>query len=253
MSNFTPSSDNLLLGSGALYFDRFENGQKTGEIHFGNVTAFSISTSDEVKEKYQSMDKTRGLYKAVTTKRNITLKVTGDEFSPDNIALNVMGDQGVLTQTAGTVTAETVTSASKKGRYYPLAHRNVSDVVVKVGAATKVAGVDYAVDAKSGRIHILPTGSIADGSTVVADYDHASLTVNTINGGTAGLIEAFIRFVGDPASGQAYECQVWAVQLTPDGELGFISDDFGNWSLTGKVLNKAGEHPDAPYYKLIEL
>lgn len=252
--NTTPSSDNLLLGSGALYCGLYENGQLTGEFHFGNVTAFSISTADEVKEKYGAIDKSRGLLKAVTTKRTVTLKITGDYFSPENLMLNTMGALGTFTQTAGTKTGLTITTSAKKGRFYPLAHRNVSAVVLKSGATTLVEGTDYSVDAVSGRIFIAPAGSVTEGSTLTADYSYSTISASTIEGGKAGLIEAFIRFVGDPAAGPAYEVQVFKVQLTPDGELGFISDDFGSWSLTGKVLADASRPAgESQYYRAIKL
>lgn len=252
--NTTPSSDNLLLGSGALYCGLYEAGQLTGEFHFGNVTVFGISTDDEVKEKYGAIDKSRGLLKAVTTKRTVTLKITGDYFSPENLMLNTMGALGTFTQTAGTKASLTITTSAKHGRFYPLAHRNVSNVVIKSGATTLVADQDYSVDAVSGRIFIAPTGSVTEGSTLTADYSYSTVTASTVEGGKAGLIEAFIRFVGDPAAGPAYEVQVFKVQLTPDGELGFISDDFGSWSLTGKVLADASRPAgESPYYRAIKL
>lgn len=252
--NITPSSDNILLGSGALFADIYKDGKLTGEFHFGNVTAFSVSTADEVKEKYGSMDKSRGLLKAVTTKRNITLKVTGDYFSPENLMLNTMGELGTFTQAAGSQAALTITTAAKKGRFYALAHRNVSNVVVKAGSTTFVENTDYAVDKVSGRVYVVPTGAITEGATLTASYDYATVSAQTIEGGKAVMIEAFIRFVGDPAAGPAYEVQVFKVQLTPDGELGFISDDFGSWSLTGKVLaDTTRPANESPYYKAIKL
>lgn len=252
--NITPSSDNMLLGSGALYCAIYKDGKLDGEFHFGNVTNFSIGTADEVKEKYGSMDKSRGLLKAVTTKRTVTLKVTGDYFSPENLMLNTMGELGTFTQAAGAQAAITLTTAAKKGRFYALAHRNVSNVVVKSGATTFAAGTDYQVDTVSGRVYVSPTGAITEGATVTAAYDYATVSAQTIEGGKAGLIEAFIRFIGDPAAGPAYEVQVFKVQLTPDGELGFISDDFGAWSLTGKVLaDTTKPSTESPYYKAIKL
>ena len=48
-----PNAANLLLGRGALYFDRFAAGttNRQGEVHLGNVTKLEITTTDEVKEK----------------------------------------------------------------------------------------------------------------------------------------------------------------------------------------------------------
>lgn len=249
MSNFTPSSDNLLLGRGSLYIAPFVNGEPDGEFHLGNVTSFSLSTSDEVKEKYESMTHNSALYDATLVKRTITTKAVGDEFSTDNLALNLMGSIVNVTQTSGSAADETITTSAKLGKFYPTKFRNISNVVVTVGAETKAAGTDYTVDATTGRIYIVPTGSIAAGATVLVDYDYSTVNLQAIEGGTVGNIYASIRFIGDPAKGPKYEVIIPKVQITPDGELGLISDDYGQWSLSGRVLTVPGEAP----YKVIRL
>lgn len=249
MSNFTPSSENLLLGRGSLYIAPYINGAPDGEFHLGNVTSFTLNTSDEVKEKYESMTHSSALYDSTLVKRTITTKAVGDEFSTDNLALNLMGEIVSVTQAAGTVADETITASAKPGKYYATKFRNISNVVVTVGAATKAAGTDYTVDATTGRIYIVPTGSIAAGATVVVDYDYSTVELQAINGGTVGNIYASLRFIGDPAKGPKYEVIIPKVQITPDGELGLISDDYGQWSLTGRVLSIPGEAP----YKVIRL
>lgn len=243
MSNFTPSSDNLLLGRGALYLAPYVDGVPAGEFHLGNVTSFSINTSDEVKEKYESMTHNSALYDATVVKRTITTKIVGDEFSTDNLALNLMGDIVAVTQASGTVSDETLTAAAKPGRFYPTKFRNIKDVVVSVGAATKVEGTDYTVDAATGRIYIVPTGTIAAGATVVVDYGYSTLNLQAVQGGVVSNIYASLRFIGDPAKGPKYEVQIGKVQITPDGELGLISDDYGQWSLTGRVMSIPGQAP----------
>lgn len=252
--SLAPDSKNLLLGRGAIYFDRFASGttNKTGELHLGNCTALEISTTDELKEKYSSMDATSGLLKSVNTKRTVEVKLTGDEFSLENLALALMGDSGTLSQTSGTITGETITTSSKQGRWYPTAKRSISSVVVKVGVATKTAGTDYEVDGTTGRIKILSGGTITDGSTVTVDYSYAVVALNTIAGGKASTVEGYLRFIGDPTAGPKYEVEVWRVSVSPEGAVPFIQDDFGSWSLTLKALGDNANHPNEPYYRVIE-
>lgn len=249
--SYAPSPDNLLIGRGKVYFDIYENGQRTGEIPFGQVDSFGLTIQDELREKYETMTHASGLYNVVPVKRQVTLNLVGSEYNLDNLALANLGLRSVINQTAGTVTDETVTASAKLGRFYALTHRKVSNVVVTVGSATKVEGTDYTVDAVTGRIYIVPTGSITEGSTVVVDYSYAAATLQVIDGGKAKKIEAFVRYVGDPAAGPAYEVQVYKAMLTPNGELGLITDDFGQFTLTGKVL--AAGPADSPFYRVISL
>lgn len=252
--SLAPNSSNLLLGRGAIYFDRFAAGTTTrqGELHLGNCTSLELTTTDEVKELYSSMASTSPLLKSVPTKRTMELKLTGNEYSLENLALVLMGNTGTLTQTTGSVTAETITTSSKQGRWYPTAKRSISSLIVKVAAATKTLGTDYDQDLVTGRVKILPGGTITDGSTVTVDYSYATLNLNTVIGGNASTVEGYLRFIGDPAAGPKYEVEVWRVSVAPDGPVQFIQDDFGNWSLTMKVLDDSANHASEPYYRVIE-
>lgn len=249
----TATSNNLLLGSGKLYFDVLENGVRTGEYDVGNVSSLGLTTTDEIKEKNQSMTAERGLYATALTKRTVELDITGDEFSQENMALNTMGVLAKLVQVAGTATDETVTATTRKGRIYPLAKRMVSDVVISVGAVVMVEGVDYAIIDAS-RIKVLVGGAIVDGSVLTADYSFATLSLDTVQGAKLKQVEVFARFVGDPTAGPAYEVEIWRVQLSPTGALGFISDDFGSWTLKGKVLMDTTKPAGmSQYYQAIKL
>ncbi len=245
-----PNAANLLLGRGALYFDRFVAGTMTkqGEAHLGNVTKLEITTTDEVKEKYSSMVSTSALLKSVNVKRTVEVKLTADEFSLANMALALMGSESTLSQAASTATTETLTTAAKLGRWYPLAKRNVSSVVI----TGKVENTDFRVDSETGRIYIIPGGSITEGSTVtVASFSYGTVDYKTIVGANANVIEGYLRFIGDPATGPEFELEVWRVQAQPDGAFGLITEDYGNFSLTLKVLDDSANHATEPYYRLL--
>ncbi len=245
-----PNAANLLLGRGALYFDRFAAGTTTrqGEVHLGNVTKLEITTSDELKEKYSSMVSTSALLKSVNVKRTVEAKLTADEFSLANIALALMGSEGTLSQTSGSATTEVITTSAKHGRWYPLAKRNVSAVLI----TGKVEGTDFEVDETTGRVYITPTGTITEGSTVtVASYSYGTIDYKSIVGANANVIEGYLRFIGDPAAGPVFEVEIWRVQVTPDGAFGLITEDYGNFSLTLKVLDDSANHATEPYYRIL--
>ena len=44
-----PSADNIILGAGELFFDRFDaNNARTGYFHMGNCSKFAISLVDDI-------------------------------------------------------------------------------------------------------------------------------------------------------------------------------------------------------------
>lgn len=252
-SQLAPNPLNLYIGRGKLYLDIFTAGTltRTGELDLGNVTSLEISTKDEIKEKYESMDHSSLLYGRAPVKRTVDIKIVGDEYSLENLANVVMGDQSTIAQTGATVTAETLTTSAIQGRYYPTAKRKISVVTVKVASATKTLGTDYTIDAETGRIYIVPGGGIAAAATVTVDYTYATLTLNTIRAANQAKLDGYLRFVGDPVTGPTYEVEVWHINFAPDGTLGFIADDFSNWTLSGMCIADIANHPNEPYLRII--
>lgn len=252
-SQLAPNPTNLYIGRGKLYLDIFLAGTttRTGELDLGNVTTLELSTKDEIKEKYESMDHSSLLYGRAPTRRTTEIKVVGDEYSLENLANVTMGDQSLIVQTGASVTAETITTAALQGRYYPTAFRKISAVVVKVASATKTLGTDYTIDAETGRIYIVPGGGIAAAATVIVDYTYATVSLKTVRAANQAKLDGYLRYVGDPVTGPTYEVEVWHINFSPDGSLGFIADDFGNWTLSGMCIADLAGHPNEPYYRII--
>lgn len=250
-----PSSDNLLLGKGQVLFDRFDsNGVRTGFRHMGNVETLELTTADDKVQKFSSMSAGAPLYREVNRRRAVTLKLTGDEFHPDNLALILMGDTSVLVQAATAVVGEAIFPSTVPGAFFKLAKLGpYTAVAIKFGAGVGVAGVDYrVVDAVLGVYQILP-GTILTGA-VTADYTPTAYTGTTgpkvVGGGVSGTIAGALMFVGDPSTGPKMLVEVWHVNVSPDGALGLISDDFATLGLTMAVLDDSANHPAHPLYQI---
>lgn len=253
-----PSSQNLLLGKGQVYFDRKTVlGVTQGLRHLGNVEAMEISTNDDVVEKYSSMVASSPLYQRVNRRRNVTVKLTGNEFHPENLALFTMGTQSTLVQAATAVVGEAVAPTTIPGTYYKtLKLGPITAVVVRFGASTGVLGVDYSIiDANVGIIRILP-GTILTGAVVI-DYTPTAYVSTSgpqvVSGGAQGAIEGRMMFVGDPAAGPKMLVNVWRASISPDGAIGLIGDDFADLGLTASVLDDTLNHPASPLYEVTYL
>lgn len=253
-----PSSENLLLGKGQILFDRFDaNGNSTGFRHLGNIDKFDLTTNDTKTQKYSAMESTAPLLKEIVTKRLVTLALTGSEFTPGNMALITQGDVSQLIQLATAVVAEPISDTTIPDLYYVTKKLGpISAVAVKFDAVAGVAGVDYEiVDANTGLIHILP-GTILAGAVTV-DYTPTAYDAtngpNVVSGGTAARVEGALKFIGDPTAGPAVIVDVWHVQVSPNGALSLISDDWADMSLNMEVLSDRANHPAAPLYQVTYL
>jgi len=254
MPNRTPSAENYYLGRGAVYFDRFdENGNRTGELHLGNCKDARISLSSTTKEHKNYLTGSSETDLEVVAETKAEIQLTLDEYQKDILALAFLGDQGTLSQGSGTVTDEAI--VARKNRWMKLQYRNISSVVVtsQDGSTTYSEGTDYQVDAERGRIYIDPDGNITDGATILVDYSYSAVTKETIQALKNAKVEGFLRFVpAEDMTGPRYEAECWKVRLRPDLDFSMITDDWGEIRLRGSLV-KDSSHPEAPYFRLIEL
>ena len=249
------NGNNILLGRGKIYFDRFDtSGARTGEFFLGNCPTFEITPTSEDIKKYSSADKAADLIASDVLRTTLALRIVGDEFSKENLAMALFGDTATLSQTGSAVTAEAIDGVVQ-GRYYPLSKRDVSLVTVTGtgGVPTYVVDDDYKVDAVSGRIYIVEGGDITDGSDIEVDFTYETIALPTVRGMNQTSIKGYLRFIGDPARGPKYECEIWRASVRADGAIGFIADEYASFTLTGDIESDAANHPNEPHYRLIRI
>ncbi|EGO64168.1 hypothetical protein [Acetonema longum] len=247
----TPDSGNLLLGAGELFFNRFDAaGNPTFERSLGDASSVMYTTETEALEHYSSMSAERGLYASANKSTKPSIKITLHEFDPLNLAIAFLGESSIVKQEAATGKTQKIAKAVKGG-WFALGYREVTNVVVKdemeTGPKTYQAGVDYTVDPGTGRIQILDGGSIADDAPLSVTFDLEAYEKIKISGGKANKIKGYLRFVGDPTQGPAYDAEFWRVSMTPDGDIGLISEEFASFGLTAAIENDKVKHPDDPY------
>ena len=257
-----PDSDNLIVGKGSVYINRFDDaGNGTGLRHLGNVDAMEITTEDDVIQKFSSMSASAPLYKKITRRRNVTVRLTMSEFSPYNLAIALQGElDETYAQPATAVVGESVSTSVVLGAYYTLSKLGPYTVApaLKTGATPLVLGTDYElVEANVGVIRLLETAiNIADGDPLTADYTPTAYlagTVPVVKGGTKNTVEGSLLFVGDPSTGPKMKVEVWKASFTADGALGFISEEFADLGLTGGVLADPIGHPGNELYQVTYL
>jgi hypothetical protein len=258
-----PSPTNVQLGRGAIYFDRRTTADSTvGSFHLGNCDQLSWNTATEQLDLKDFTQQSSSPYTSVVTSTDIKFTVAGFEFSKENWLLATMGDAASYTQSASTATGEVLASATVtglSGKYFFLAKKKVSSVVLKQGATTYVLDTDYeVVDADRGIVRVLPAGSIADGTALTADYSYAAIAtgLTRIYGGTNTGIEGKLRFVSNNATGTNYDLTVYNAKLVPNGDINMISDEFNKFTLEGTAQSDAtglyGGSTSSPYYELLE-
>ena len=255
----SPHSDNLLLGKGELFFSRRTAGVLQGYRHMGNVETFELTTADDILEKFSSMNAAAALYKRVTRRRDVTLRVTADEFTPENLSLMMMGEVVQSAAVAATpVTGEELTDSLILGGYYKLGGAGPYTAITLTADVTPlVLGTDYTIhSATAGIVNILSTSTVAiPGDPLTAGYTPTAYPdgLTQVYGGNSTIVEGALMFIPDPTTGPKTLVEVWSVSVTPDGAIGLISDEFAQMSLSMAVQEDNVGHPDNPLYRVTYL
>jgi hypothetical protein len=265
MATNTPSPDNVMFGRGKIMFAAHASGAHVNQYtHLGNCKTFSVGVAPETVSMVNYMTETSAVYKKVVKSISIPIKITGFEFSSGVNKLLFMGDQTSYVQTANTITGETIATAAMtglKGKFYNTLMRNISAPILLQGASTLVSGTDYTIeDAFRGVIKILSTGAtVADGTALLLTYVHAAITgtgLTKIRGAVNTSVEGRLQFLPDNTTGPDNEVVVWNASIAPDGDIGFISDDFAEWNLNGEAQDDSaaayGGSTGSPYFELLE-
>jgi len=266
MPQNTANAADVYIGRGEVYVDRLDaNRARTGERLVGVCDSFTIQTSDEVRDKYDTTKATTPLLKSVNVRRTPEISILLSEWNPENLELALMGTRQNFAQTGATKLNYIPPAARvKKGYWFPLEdpagteRRTVSAVVVTGtgGMPTYVATTDYVVDTVAGRIYVVPAGAITDGLALEVDFTYATISGTTlpyVRAGVSNFIEAYVRVIGKPATGPTQEVQVWIASLSPDGELPLFGDDYGEFRIRGRVISDDVNHPNDPNYIVLEV
>jgi hypothetical protein len=130
----------------------------------------------------------------------------------------------------------------------------IYEIKVTAAGSSYVAGKDFTLDKTQLRAGIIPipeTSNIPDGSKVKVSYTVPDGKYPKVMGGSVRKIEGDLLFIGDPSMGRAYTVEIWHVTLTPSGDIGLIGDDWGSFTLEMTVMADRVNHPDAPFFEMV--
>lgn len=248
-----------MLGKGSVLLDVFDqtSGLSTGFQHLGNCTKFEVDIKDDLAELFQSINKVPSMIATAVKKRQPKIIIEGSDFNSKHIAIAQMAPgKTVLTTTATTFTAETLITTAQApnaiGRFFRTANINVDPTavppVLTSNAVVLTNLTDYQLMDPIKGIFYIPAGSAIATHAVTITYNTLAATFDQVAAGTVPFQTGHLLFAPDPTDGQKIGCDIWRVNLNPNGNLGLIADDYGKWQLDGNILDDTANHPLSPYY-----
>lgn len=173
--------DQLVLGRGEVYFDRFLPGTRTGtgERYIGNTPAFQVARTIERVGRARSY---RG--RKVETPGHVISESHKVNFTTDNISMeNVAewyGDENSASSVIAPIGLIDETFLMRRGRYYQLGStiepsgvRGVENVTLIRGTVEIPMAGNYEVDRAEGRIYLLPAAlNILDNTQISVRFEY---------------------------------------------------------------------------------
>lgn len=241
-----PHIDNLVLGRGKLYFDRYlpNTTTKTGERYFGATASFGVTAESTDLPHYNSEESVKVKDESVTLQVDYTGTLMVENMSGANLALFLLGSSEQTTIAAAVGEVEEFTAGV--GLFYQLGStaakpegvEHVDNVVVTddaVPTTTYVEGTDYTVDLDNGYVEVLEGGAIASGDTFTVTYDIVAQTQERVIS-AKDQIQGAMRFRSFNGAGAQRNIYMPKVTLRPSGEIALKGDEWQNASFNAEIL-----------------
>lgn len=238
-------NQNFVVGSGRLYFARQRpDGSFEGERYLGDTTQFTISISTEKLAKYSSDCGARTKVRDIVVQTDRTVSITCEDISWENVALALQGEVKNRSQAATPVVDEEILDVQTDRFYYvgvtdsnPLGVGECSVITVKNGIDTMVAGEDYEVSLKHGRIYVIPGGDIGDGDDLEVSYTPVANSYTSIEAGAITSQKGRLRHEACNLEGEERDTLIPLIDLSPSGD--YAPKSNGEWmtlDFTGEIL-----------------
>lgn len=226
-------------GQGSLYVAERDatTGKPKGFLPIGNVPELTIDIEVSKYEHKESESGNRLLDLTLVKEKKGKFKFKLENLSLDNLAMGLYGEKAVVA--TGNVAAETI--KAYKGKRVPLAHPDVSAVVVKdaTDVTTYVLNTDYTVDAKNGVITILTGSAIVEAVDLHVAYTYAGYT-NMEAFTAAASPERYLRFEGlNTVDNSRVIIDMYRAQFDPLTNYGLINEELGAVDMAGALLADA--------------
>lgn len=241
--------DNLVLGRGRLYFERFAPGTRipTGaERYLGSTQTVTVNQSETNLDHYSMEGGRKVKDRSVALSNDSGGAFTTDDISVENVALWYLGEAAVQVIASGTGLMSTYTDA-KHDTYFqlgvspatPQGARNVTGVTAAIGVTPVTASGNYEVDLELGRVYIIPGApGITNGTADVVFTYGQSAGSETLIVPNGEQIHGALRYIADNSEGDNDDRYWPYVKLAADGDHALKGDDWQNMGFTFEVLKR---------------
>lgn len=266
-----PDNRDYLLGRGIIYLSALDaNGLPGAWRDLGNAPQFQITVESEELIHQLSRRGLRVTDKRITLSQDISFSFQLDEISHDNLGLFFTGTTSSVTNPAvagvgSMMSPIAITASAELGRWYDLKTAYDGSGVATAFSATSVPKIrrtsgtpmdlvlntDYEIDHEMGRVFLKHDASNVAATDDIAWYSAADASAPAtlqLMQALAGNVQDYaMKFVAEnPAnSSEKIEYHFHSVQISADGDLSLIGDEFAVAGFSGTAQRNTNTNIDA--------
>lgn len=253
------STTDILIGGGRVFFNDGGQDGATGNgfLDMGNIPALAIQKAITEIEHFGFNATTRARQKDlnIVTDIGMSLSFTVDELFAEmwNILLFGSGTT-TQTQTGSSITTELHNAPVLLDRSIFTVESNISSLVVtgNAGSPTYVLDTDYElVNATTGEIKILSTGSITTGLALELDYTSAARVREKIVPGADASVKGAARLEFTSQNGDDFTWIIQNCEVKPDGDSPLSSTEASEVSVILNILVDKTVTPAEPFGEVL--
>lgn len=239
-------SQNFVFGAGNLYVGkRKADGTFEGQRYIGETPGFGLSVSvNRVDLTGRDCGTVNQRIDSVVTSTEWSANFQFRNMSFENYQMAFQGTKSNVTQAATPVTAVDVLKV-EQGLWYQLGRNATNPIGIGEISAFSittptgaVAGTDYEIDLKRGRVYIIPESTkITDGLDLKVSYTPVVQTRTLIaSGGDTDEYEIYYESCNPRGKNNRLFIPLASVVLS--GDLSFKGDDFLEGSFDAQILKR---------------
>lgn len=248
------NGNNVKLGKGSLFLAKIVAGVRQTLEFVGNATAITSSAEVQRSTLYSSTQKSAPKIAEHVNRVGFSLTATLSEYTLRNLEYFLLGERASATQGAAVNQTQVFPAVEvAKGAFLKLDARQISNVTLTQDGTNVLAETtDYVVYAEAGLIQLVANSpNVVDGESISVEFDRAAVITDQVRiARQAGPI-CYLLYKADDANEEGAsahdQVEIWRVSIAPEGELPFISDDYGSFQLSMSVIDDSANHPTAPF------
>lgn len=232
------------LGAGDVYLATITGGVAGNYEGPFECNKFEIKPNVTLKEAKSKGKTSYGqVIETVALQEPADFTMVLTEVNRATLAIALLGTEAAVSQTAGTMTDEAL--VAKLDKWVPLSKFALTAGTVVVthtsGAPTYVEGTDYIVNYDLGWIKALSTGAIVADQSLKVDSTYKTVTGTDIRGATQAQVRVRVKFDGkNYADNLPTQVTVYELVIAADSAFDFLSDDFAEVTLPGRMKTPTG-------------